>query len=134
MNEALQFLMDNQIFYLATVDGDEPKVRPFGFVMEFQGKVYFCTGNTKEVYKQLQANPRFEVSSTDKTGRRWIRIKGKAVFDNNMAAKKQVFELLPMLADIYKDASNPVFEVFYLDEGEATIFSMAGEKTTYKLP
>jgi uncharacterized pyridoxamine 5'-phosphate oxidase family protein len=132
MNEAVQFLIDNPVFYLATVDGDEPKVRPFGFIMEFQGKIYFCTSNEKQVFKQLKANPKFEVCTTDKAGR-WIRLKGKAVFDDNYEAKKKVFEMMPIVADIYQDASNPIFEVFYLAEGEAAIFSMSGEKRTYKL-
>ena len=132
MNEAVQFLIDNPIFYLATVDGSDPKVRPFGFIMEFQNKIYFCTSNDKDVYKQLRANPKFEVCTVDKNNR-WIRLKGKAVFDNNLDAKKKVFEMLPIAREIYKDTSNPILEVFYLIEGEATIFSMSGEKKTYKL-
>ena len=132
MNEALKFLTDNQTFYIATVDGDEPKVRPFGFVMEFDQKIYFGTSNQKDVFKQLKANPKFEVCTADKTGR-WIRLKGKAVFDNNIAAKEKAFEVMPRLAKIYQNASNPIFEVFYVAEGEFTFFSIAGEKKTYKL-
>jgi uncharacterized pyridoxamine 5'-phosphate oxidase family protein len=132
MNEALKFLIDNQTFYIATVDGDEPKVRPFGFVMEFDQKIYFCTNNQKEVFKQLKANPKFEVCTADKTGL-WIRLRGKAVFDNNIAAKEKVLELRPSLAERYQNASNPIFEVFYVSEGEAAIFSITGEKKTYKL-
>jgi uncharacterized pyridoxamine 5'-phosphate oxidase family protein len=132
MDEALKFLTDNQTFYIATVDGDEPKVRPFGFVMEFDHKIYFCTNNQKDVFKQLKANPKFEVCAADNTGR-WIRLKGKAVFDNNIAAKEKVFEVMPRLGKLYQSASNPIFEVFYVAEGEATIFSMAGDKKTYKL-
>ena len=132
MNEALKFLTDNQTFYIATVDGDEPKVRPFGFVMEFDQKIYFGTSNQKDVFKQLKANPKFEVCTADKTGR-WIRLKGKAVFDNNIAAKEKAFEVMPRLAKIYQNASNPIFEVFYVAEGEFTISSIAGEKKTYKL-
>ena len=132
MNEALKFLTDNQTFYIATVDGDEPKVRPFGFVMEFDQKIYFGTSNQKDVFKQLKANPKFEVCTADKTGR-WIRLKGKAVFDNNIAAKEKAFEVMPRLAKIYQNASNPIFEVFFVVGGEATISSIAGEKKTYKL-
>ena len=132
MNEALKFLTDNQTFYIATVDGDEPKVRPFGFVMEFDQKIYFGTSNQKNVFKQLKANPKFEVCTADKAGR-WIRLKGKAVFDNNIAAKEKAFEVMPRLAKIYQNASNPNFEVFYVEEGEAVISSTAGEKKTYNL-
>ena len=132
MHEVIKFLSDNRIFYLATVDGDEPKVRPFGFVMEFEQKIYFCTNNRKDVFKQLQANPKFELCTADNTGR-WIRLKGRAIFDNNYAAKEKVFELMPRLTEIYQNASNPIFEVFYLADGEATIYNMSGEKKTYKL-
>jgi uncharacterized pyridoxamine 5'-phosphate oxidase family protein len=132
MNEALQFLTDNKVFYIATLDGGEPKVRPFGFAMEFDQKIYFATSNQKEVFKQLKANSKFEVCTADKSGR-WIRLKGKAVFDNNIAAKEKAFQIMPRLIDLYQNASNPIFEVFYVSEGEATFFSMAGEKKTYKL-
>ena len=76
MQEILRFLKDNAPFYLATVDGDKPKVRPFGFVMEHENKLWFCTNNQKNVYKQMQANPYIEISATapDKT---WIRLRGK---------------------------------------------------------
>lgn len=132
MNEALRFLTDNQTFYLATVDGDVPKVRPFGFIMEFENKAYLCTNNQKDVFKQLKANPKFEICTADQQGR-WIRLKGKAVFDNNMAAKEKAFTLVPLLKDLYQTAANPVLEVFYVEGGEATISSMSGESTTYKL-
>ena len=64
MKEVLQFLQENAPFYIATVAGDKPKVRPFGFVMEHEGKLWFCTSNKKNVYKQLQTNPYIEISAT----------------------------------------------------------------------
>jgi uncharacterized pyridoxamine 5'-phosphate oxidase family protein len=132
MNEALKFLAENKTFYIATVDGDEPKVRPFGFVMEFDQKIYFCTNNEKDVFKQLKANPKFEICTANQDGQ-WIRLKGKAVFDNNMAAKEKVFEMMPRIAKMYKTASNPIFEVFYITEGEATLASISGDRKTFKL-
>jgi uncharacterized pyridoxamine 5'-phosphate oxidase family protein len=132
MNEAIKFLIDNKVFYFATVDGNEPKVRPFGLVMEVDNKIYFATSNTKDVFKQLKANPKFEVCTANQNGQ-WIRLKGKAVFDNNAAAKAKAFEVMPMLVNIYQNASNPIFEVFYIDNGEATISSMTGDKQTYKI-
>ncbi|MCR4436384.1 MAG: pyridoxamine 5'-phosphate oxidase family protein [Clostridiales bacterium] len=123
MNEVLKFLQDNHTFYIATVEGDKPKVRPFGFIMEYEGKLYFCTNNEKNVYKQLKANPNFEVSTTNANGE-WIRLKGRAVFDNNPAAKAKVFEVAPALANLYKSPDNPIFEVFYLEDGEAAFYSM----------
>ena len=58
MDEVLKFLTDNKVFYLATVNGDAPALRPFGFAMKYDNKLYFCTANTKNVYKQLKANPK----------------------------------------------------------------------------
>jgi len=94
MNEVLQFLKENPIFYIATVDGDTPKVRPFGFVMEYDGKLCFCTNNQKNVYRQLKTNPKFEISTTSKDGK-WLRLKGKAVFITNRESKKAALDASP---------------------------------------
>jgi uncharacterized pyridoxamine 5'-phosphate oxidase family protein len=125
MDEVLKFLTDNPTFYLATIEGNEPKVRPFGFIMKHEGKLYFCTGNQKNVYRQLKANPNCEISTANANGE-WIRLKGKVVFDDNLAAKKKVFELAPVLSNIYQGAEDPTFEVFYLTDCEATFCSMTG--------
>lgn len=131
MNEVLQFLTDNPIFYFATVDGDKPRVRPFGFIMEYEGKLWFCTSNQKKVYKQLQANPYFEVSTTSRD-MKWIRLTGKAVFNSTPEAKAKALETMPTLKQMYAD-NDPIFEVFYIEEGEATFCSMTGESKTIKL-
>lgn len=132
MKEVLKFLTDNGPFYIATVAGDKPKVRPFGFVMEHEGKLWFCTNNKKDVYKQLIANPYFEVSTTSPEGR-WIRLKGKAVFNTTPAIKAKALEVSPRLANIYS-VEDQLFELFYIEEGEATFNSMGGgESKTVKL-
>jgi len=131
MNEVLKFLTDNPIFYIATVDGDKPRVRPFGFVMEFEGKLWFCTNNQKNVYKQLKANPYFEVSTTS-PDRKWIRLMGKAVFNSTPEAKAKALEVMPALAKMYS-VEDSIFEVFYVEDGEATFYSMTGEPETIKL-
>ena len=132
MSEIVKFISEAGTFYIATVDGNEPKVRPFGLVIEHEGKIYFCTSNQKNIYKQLQVNPNFEVSTTAKDNR-WIRLKGKAVFDNNLTVKAKAFEIMPHLKDIYNSMDNPAFEVFYVSEGEAIIYSFNGETKTYKV-
>lgn len=131
MNEVLKFLNDNHIFYLATVEGNMPKVRPFGFAMEYEGKIYFGTNNQKNVYKQLKANPHFEVSTTSQSGE-WLRLKGKAVFNTNPQTKQAALEAMPMLGKMYS-VEDSIFEVFYIEDGEATFSDMKGASRTVKL-
>ena len=131
MKEVLQFLQENAPFYIATVDGDKPKVRPFGFVMEHEGKLWFCTSNQKDVYKQLQTNPCFELT-TATPDRTWIRLKGKAVFKTTPAIKAKALELAPALKKTYS-VDDTIFELFYVEESEAAFCSMSGESRTVKL-
>lgn len=132
MSEVVKYLSEAGTFYVATVDGDKPKVRPFGIAIGHDDKIYFGTSNQKEVYKQLKVNPYFEISTTAKDGS-WIRLKGKAVFEENMAVKKKAFEVLPVLANIYGTYDSPVFEVFYISEGEASVYSFIGAPKTLKV-
>ncbi|WP_425060183.1 hypothetical protein SCACP_08520 [Sporomusa carbonis] len=131
MNEVLKFLKENPIFYLATVDGDIPKVRPFGFVMDFEGKLHFCTNNQKDVYKQLKANPHFEVCTTSQTGE-WLRLKGKAVFNTSKQTKQAALDAMPRLANMYS-VDDSIFELFYIENAEATFQDMKGNSRTIKL-
>jgi len=132
MSEVVEFLSAVKTFYIATVDSDKPRVRPFGIAVEYEGKIYFVTNNQKAVYRQLKANPNFEVSATDKDGR-WIRLAGKAVFEDNIEVKKKAFEISPNLANIYKTPDNPIFEVFYVAEGEAVLYSFNDEPKKLKV-
>jgi len=111
------------VFHLATVDGDRARVRPFGFIMEFDGHLYFTTGNQKPVYRQLKKNPDVEMCAM-LPDNRWVRLTGRAVFDGSLSAKKRAFELFPDFGHIYQTPENPVFEVFYLENPSATISSM----------
>jgi uncharacterized pyridoxamine 5'-phosphate oxidase family protein len=126
MQRVIKFLQGNGTFFAATADGELPKVRPFGFVMSFEGTIYFTTGNKKNVYRELQSNPRVQFCSCAANGA-WLRLSGKAVFDGNMDAKKKAFELMPEFKDIYKEPSSPDFEVFYLDEASAVIYGSFAE-------
>jgi uncharacterized pyridoxamine 5'-phosphate oxidase family protein len=130
MNEVLKFLKDNPVFYLATVDGNLPKVRPFGFVMNYQDKLYFCTSNQKDVYKQLKANPNIELSTTSPT-REWLRLKGKAVFNTNKQSKQAALDAAPALSNMYS-VDDSIFELFYIENAEATFQNMKGESRTVK--
>lgn len=125
MNEVVKFLNENPVQYLATVGRDgKAKCRPFMFSGVMNGKLWFCTNNTKDVYKDMQENPYIEVSVSSPTFA-WIRLNGKAVFENNMAAKEMCIEN-SIVKSQYKTADNPIFEVFYLENASAVIADFSG--------
>ncbi len=131
MKEVLEFLNKAGIFFIATTDGDQPHVRPFGFVMECGGKLAFCTGNNKPVYKQLAANPKVEIAATDKDCNT-LRITGTIKFATTPETQKKALEVMPSLSKIYS-VGDGVFEIFYLDEGKAVCSTMGGEKKELSL-
>lgn len=125
MNEVVQFLQANPVQYLATVGTDgKAKARPFMFCFEQDGKLWFCTNSQKDVYKDMQQNPNIEitVSSPEYV---WLRLNGKAVFENNMAVKEGCMKN-PIVQGQYQTADNPIFEVFYLDGAKAVIADFSG--------
>ena len=126
MKEVVQFLKENPVQYFATVGKDnKAKVRPFQFMIEDGGKLWFCTNSEKDVYAELQSNPYVEVcASTPKFER--MRLSGKAVFKNDMDVKEKVIASSPLVKNLYKEASNPIFKVFYLDEAKAIISDFSG--------
>lgn len=125
MNEVVKFLSENPVQYLATVGRDgKAKCRPFMFAGEMNGKLWFCTNNQKDVYKDLQENPYAEVSVSSPTYA-WIRLNGKAVFEDNRAVKAMCMAN-PIVKGQYQTADNPIFEVFYLDEAKALIADFSG--------
>ncbi len=125
MNEAVKFLTDNSVFHISTIGKDgKPKCRPFGLVIEHDGKIWFCTANTKLIYAELQANPYLEISATSPAFA-WMRLSGKAVFENNMAVKELCLND-QLVKQIYTTADNPLFEVFYLADAKAVIADFSG--------
>ncbi|WP_283674969.1 pyridoxamine 5'-phosphate oxidase family protein [Butyricicoccus sp. Marseille-Q5471] len=125
MNEVVKFLQENPVQYLATVGRDEKaKCRPFMFCFEQDEKLWFCTNNTKDVYQDLQKNPYIEVSVSSPSYA-WIRLNGKAVFENNMAVKAECMNN-PIVKGQYQSAENPIFEVFYLADARAVIADFSG--------
>ena len=106
LNKVVEFLNANPVQYLATVGRDgKAKCRPFMFAGELDGKLWFCTNNQKDVYKDLQANPYTEISVSSPEYA-WIRLHGKAVFENNMAAKEMCIAN-PIVKGQYGEATNP---------------------------
>lgn len=130
MKTVLKFLTDCKTFYLATVEGDQPRVRPFGAVCEFDGKLYIGTNNQKPVYQQMKQNPKVEISGT--LGDEWIRLTGKAVFDTRKETKLAMLEANSSLKGMY-DANDQIMEVFYLKDAVANILSFAGKNEIIEL-
>ena len=126
MKEALEFLQKAGVFYLATAEGDQPHVRPMGFIMECGGKLAFMTDNTMSLCKQLAANPKIELTAIDKDCNT-LRICGTVKFATTPETQKKVLEVMPALANSYSVGDGKL-EVFYLDEGKAVCSSMSGEK------
>lgn len=127
MNEVIKFLNENSVQYLATVDLDgKPRVRPFQFMLEKEGKLYFCTNNQKNVYKQLKKSPYVEITTSSPTFA-WIRLRGKAVFSDDMKIKKAIIESNELVKSQYQTANNPIFKIFYLDEAKAVITDFSGK-------
>lgn len=122
MNEVYEFLKKSGTYYLATVDGDQARVRPFGTVNVFENKLYIQTGKVKDVSKQMKANPKVEICAM--LDGKWIRVAGTAVEDDRLEARQSMLDAYPQLQGMYKaDDGNCV--VYYLKDATATISSFA---------
>ena len=128
MKEVLDFLQKAGTFYVATVDGDQPRVRPFGAVCEFEGKLYLVTNNTKDVYKQMLANPRLEISGM--ADNKWIRLSAEAVRDERREARKAMLDANEGLRNMYNEDDGTV-EVLYLKNATAAICSFTEPPVSY---
>ena len=120
MQKVADFLKEAGTYYLATVDGDQPRVRPFGTVNIFEGKLYIQTGKSKDVSKQIHANPKVEICAF-KDGD-WLRVAGELVADDNIAAQESMLDAYPSLQGMYK-AGDGNTEVFYFKNAKATFSS-----------
>ena len=124
MEEIIDFLTKSQTFYLSTVNENNfPEVRPFGFIMEWNGKPTFSTGTFKKVYSQLQTNPNIAICAYIAETMQWMRISGKVKFTDEIEAKRKVLDSMPFLKEVYKSEDNPLLACFYIDEGEAAFYS-----------
>lgn len=114
------FLSGCPCFYVATCDGDKPRVRPFGFMMLHEGRLYMGMGDHKESYRQVRANPNIEICTMHPDGR-VIRIKAVAVFDLSDAAQEHQFEVSPGLRELYNERTGHRHATFYLTDIDAEI-------------
>ena len=130
MEKVEKFLKDAEVYYLATVDGDQPRVRPFGTIHLYEGKLYIQTGKSKDISKQLHANPKAEIC-VFKDGT-WLRVAGELVEDDRLEAKESMLDAYPSLKGMYS-ADDGNTEVFYFKNATATFssFTSAPEVITF---
>ena len=127
MERVCHFLKEAGTYYLATVDGDQPRVRPFGTAHIFEGKLYIQTGKVKPVSKQLGNNPKAEICAFHNGS--WVRIAGELIEDNRMEAKKSMLDAYPNLRGMY-DENDGNTQVLYFKHAVATFSSFGKEPET----
>ena len=120
IEEVREFLHSAQTYYLATVDGDQPRVRPFGTAEIFEGKLYIQTGKKKDVFKQLEKNPKAEICAF-KDGK-WLRVAGELINDDDREAKVAMLEKMPSLKAMYS-ADDDNTQVLYFKNAVAVFSS-----------
>ena len=120
MERVCKFLKDAGVYYLATVEGDQPRVRPFGTANIFEGRLYIQTGKVKPCSKQLMANPKAEISAF--LNGTWVRLAGELVEDDRVEAKKSMLDAYPTLRGMY-DENDGNTQVLYLKNAVATFTS-----------
>ena len=130
MKEVYEFLRTCGTFYLATEEGDQARVRPFGVVDLFEDKLYIQTGKVKKVSKQIKANPKIEICGV-LGGNRWVRVAATAVEDDRNVARQHMLDANPMLKTMYK-ADDGNTQVFYLTKATATFYSFTEKPKTVK--
>jgi uncharacterized pyridoxamine 5'-phosphate oxidase family protein len=120
INDVANYLTESKMFFLATIEGNVPKVRPFGAAVVIKDKLYFATNNTKEVYKQMIANPVVEVAAA--FGADWLRIHGTVKRDDSREARELFLIAHPL--SMYS-ADDGIFEVFYFESLDITMYKFA---------
>ena len=123
------YLKANGPFFITTVDGDQPRVRPFGALHIFEGKMYIITGHVKRIAKQLAANPKVEVCAV--SGTEWVRVAATLVEDERVEAKKSMLDANPNLRSSYNENDDNI-AVYYFTDATATFSSFAGDGDVVK--
>lgn len=129
MQSVYDFLKQAKTYYLATVEGSRPHVRPFGTIALFEGKLYILTGRKKECSKQMHINPQVEICAL--LDRKWLRISATAISDTNIDAERHMLAAYPELSRMYKVGDGNT-EVFYLKNATATFYSFVEEPKVIK--
>lgn len=129
MERVEKFLKDAGTYYLATMDGDQPRVRPFGTIHNYEGRLYIQTGKSKDVSKQIHANPKVEICAC--TGPEWLRVSATLVEDDRREARQSMLDAYPSLQGMYS-ADDGNTEVFYLKDATAIFSSFTKAPETVK--
>lgn len=129
MQRVEKFLKEAETYYLATVEGDQPRVRPFGTINIFEGKLYIQTGKSKDVSKQIHKNPKVEICAFK--GGEWLRVAGELEADDRYEAKKSMLDAYPSLQKMYS-ADDENTEVLYFKNAVATFYSFANAPEVVK--
>ncbi len=127
IDDIVAFLKEAGTYYLATDDGGQPRVRPFGTVNLFEGRVYIQTGKRKSVSMQMHSNPRIEICAF--TGGKWLRIAATAVEDDRREARKSMLDAYPDLRGMYSEDDGNT-EVFFLTDATAVLSSFTEDDET----
>jgi uncharacterized pyridoxamine 5'-phosphate oxidase family protein len=128
----VKFLQDAKVFYIATIDGDQPRVRPFGVALNINGKVSLCTGAFKNVYKQILANPKVEISAMTPDNK-WLRLSGSLINVTTEENQQKFFAASPGLDQLYSGDKRKDFTILSFQSGIATIEGFDGYKETIEL-
>ncbi len=129
MQEVQAFLKDCGAFFIATVDGDQPRVRPFGVSEIIDGRLYIMTGKVKDVFKQMAKNGKFEICALKKSGSEWMRISGILINDETLSVKEEFLKRNPGLKSMYK-ADDGNMAVLYITNGTARFSSFSAPQRT----
>ena len=111
MKEVYEFIKDAKTYYLATVDGNIPRVRPFGTIDLFEDKLYIQTGKSKDVYKQIEKNNNVEICAFNNG--KWIRINGKLKVDDRIEAKRHMLDNYPELRGMYSELDDNTVVLYF---------------------
>ena len=132
VEKVCEFLDKTRTYYLATVDGDQPRVRPFGTVLVYDGKLYIQTGKVKPVSKQLAANPKAEICAFDGQTGTWLRVSGELINDDSRDVKVAMLEKYPDLKAMYNPDDDNT-QVLFFKAATATFssFTAAPEEFTF---
>ena len=130
VQEVLSYMREAGVFYLATCEGDQPRVRPFGAAAEFEGRFYMVTSNQKKCFDQMKRNAKVELAALGKDGT-WMRVEATAVNDMRREARLHMMEENPGLGSLYS-IDDGRMEVLYLKDAAAALYSGKGELKTIR--